>query len=654
MAFARSELVGRDAYLIVELEWAGGLLLSTEDLTILTEAGEEKVVHGCLNSLTFSDQLDAPGQVGEFDGVTVAGVFPVDVPQIIARGHRLELSLAKVSRWVTGITWERRHLLFRGLVGDPEWGEAHDETRFTVEPEDVTEIAPCIPLDAVVSSRTWDTDRLGEGDIGRPYPIVFGRPGLAPYASTGRLTATRGVWVSKWRSWHKLLIAGHAVTAETVWISSDDHTTGEEVTVTHEADLLGRLVAVIDFQAADYEQADGSTALDTVTDTMPAQDDALQVFVSWPEGGGLAGEGGEAIRGAGDVLTWALSRCDAPVDIGRCKAVAPLLNHILIDGSIESSDASMWDWVQRQLLPLLPVSIQAGPDGRYPVLWRYEATDRDAVAVLDLDLEEDADFGSIRVDSSNVRNEFIVNYGLSARLGAYQRTLRVGRWEEERASCWIDGYASERIRVVASSLGAGGAGIVITIEETGALSVTEDVVAKTILITINGGTTRARNVAIQLQSCTLIQSATVEGHAGQVWDATQDQERTTALRLTTGAFGSLICDVSQRRYARPTDPGGRRVLTDELSTDYLYDDASAAAVARWRTWAYALGVRRIDVALPEGRWGWLHRGHVLRVLRGSLYLDALALVEDVELHDDGIVAYTLRLLEDPSRDPVST
>lgn len=650
----RQEMLAKRVLLLVELDWGGGWVLSTEDAEAERRDGTTQVIVGCLDALNFSDQLDAPGSVGEFDGVVVNGVFPVDVAKLVARGELLEFSTARVSRWIEGTLWEDRELLFRGLVGDPEYREADDPVSFSVEPEEVLEVTPCIPTGAAVTSATWDTsnEHLGEVDIGKAYPTILGFPGKAPWASAGWVTASVGVWARKLQYFHKLIIAGHPVKATTVWICSDAVTTPQEVAVTTEVDGLGRTVTLIDFHAIAYKDT-GGTLLDAVQTNSPTTDEAVNIYVGWPDGGGLVGPDGNALRGGGDVLAWALGQCDGKADLARCAAVAPLLNHILIDGVIETGNATMWEWVTRQLLPLLPVSIVDGPEGRYPVVWNYAPTDRDVVATIDLDAELEADFGSLRRDSSGVRNEFLVHYGPSRRLGTSLRSLRVGNFEEEYATCVLDGPSGESIWVEMAAVGAGGDGVVITVTETGAASAAEDPVAKTIDLTFDDGVTKSVTLANLLRGLSMVRQVRVRNDSNALWGIAiaggEEQTRTASLHRTNGAVGSLICDVSQRRYARPSDPGGRRVLLDESTTDYLYDDASAAAYLRWKAAATALAARRLDVSLPEDRWGWLRRGQVVRLVSSTLYLNDLALVEHPEFHGDGVAAFTFRLADDPLR-----
>lgn len=92
---------------------------------------------------------------------------------------------------------------------------------------------------------------------------------------------------------------------------------------------------------------------------------------------------GEAIRGAGSVLRWALERyVDVLVDWGRFEAIAHKLDAYKIDTYLNTA-TNVWEWVQGELLPLLPITLREGPDGLYPSLVKWEATARDAVDRLD-------------------------------------------------------------------------------------------------------------------------------------------------------------------------------------------------------------------------------------------------------------------------------
>jgi len=69
------------------------------------------------------------------------------------------------------------------------------------------------------------------------------------------------------------------------------------------------------------------------------------------------------------------------VDWGRLEALVDHLNRFQVAGYIDTS-CSPWEWVQDNLLPLLPLSVTSGASGLFPVLWPYAATARDAVTTI--------------------------------------------------------------------------------------------------------------------------------------------------------------------------------------------------------------------------------------------------------------------------------
>jgi len=129
------------------------------------------------------------------------------------------------------------------------------------------------------------------------------------------------------------------------------------------------------------------------------------------------------------------------------------------------------------------------------------------------------------------------------------------------------------------------------------------------------------------------------------------------LRLGAGPYDpddddqhvSLHCQQSQRRF-RYAD-GSPRVVSEELESVCIYDDATAAAVLSWKARAYALGQRFIDYVVPESEWGWMERGAVLLLTDPELHIsDQVCVVVEVQIDDSATMGIKLLILEDPARD----
>lgn len=300
-------------------------------------------------------------------------------------------------------------------------------------------------------------------DIGLAYPIVFGYPGRTRGLSDPAYEGSIAVHVSRdvgaqlgtGYEGPYAVIAGHRVNADTVYaftesvsnetwnyhIPLSSGVTDNGFSVEHWTDALGNTVAVIVGHATG-DTGGGPTTVNGVTistlgaNVLPndlgdssyrTSDDGnggtmyVPLYIGWydrtrtDEGGGMVGEDGAVVRGAGDVLTYLLRQTGLPVDAGRCAAAASLLNGFKIDCAIDSR-TKVWEWLQANLLPLLPVSITTGAAGLYPVCWRFDATASDAKFRLDADADPTIVRASrVKVDSSKVANRFRLNFCVNRR-----------------------------------------------------------------------------------------------------------------------------------------------------------------------------------------------------------------------------------------------
>ena len=111
--------------------------------------------------------------------------------------------------------------------------------------------------------------------------------------------------------------------------------------------------------------------------------DASEWWVSI-DGGQLDETATGAIRGAGSLAMWLLRRSTLRVDYGRWSALRAVLDRYRV-GGYASEVVSPWEFLADNLLPILPVSVLSGPQGLYPVLWRWDAQAEDAVHHLRLE-----------------------------------------------------------------------------------------------------------------------------------------------------------------------------------------------------------------------------------------------------------------------------
>jgi hypothetical protein len=183
---------------------------------------------------------------------------------------------------------------------------------------------------------------------------------------------------------------------------------GTEILALEETlDGLGRIVSTIDL----------TTAATLVVDP------ASIYWIRWHAGGALlsARRADAPVEGAGEVLEYMIQRSTVAVDLGASLAAFELLNECPIDGYLDDT-ITPWDWIADNLLPLLPVSLRAGPGGLYPVIWRFDATALDAVT----DLDATPGRGLVRTsgleEDGDPVGEFRLRYALAGHKGEHRRT----------------------------------------------------------------------------------------------------------------------------------------------------------------------------------------------------------------------------------------
>ncbi|MBM4368998.1 MAG: hypothetical protein FJ102_22470 [Deltaproteobacteria bacterium] len=637
----RAALLGREVHWLLELSWAGqAIRLSTEDLVVPSDDGDLAYAGG-LDELRLAEALDFLSQSADPASLAVEAVLPVDVPSLVAQGHDLAAATAELSRVAGGDSYESRLVVLHGRVADPEWGARDEPVAFSIEEPPFEDRSSFPPSRAQVDNATWDGGGISDADRGRPYPWVIGQPGL------DYCTGSQGTWCDKRTYWHRLVVAGHPITATQVTINQDNDVGGEVVNVRRQADALGQVVTVVDFHEDLY---DSGQANDLGADYQPAVADDVAVFVQFDQGGGgLAGPSGDLMRGAGEVLLWALEQTTLRIDRGRAMAAAPLLDQFKLDFVIDER-VRMWDWIAANLLPVLPVSMVTGPLGVYPLVWRYWATASDAVAHLDTATDAHLERASrVRADSSDIRNRLELRYGLSIRTGEFQRVARLSHHEDEKAAVDLRGFGAARVRLTATRAGSWGAGIAVTTTAGGSLVVTENTAARTIQVQfVAGGSTTEAIVTAINAAATMVTALHMQGF-NTTWSADEaGQDLATALRRSDGAAGSPYCDVSQRRLARA--PGDRAYFDWSGDSLVVYDRSTAQLVLSWMARAHALPRRRVQYQAST-EWLWLERGDVVKITDAELHLDAqLALVEEVQADGSDTIGLGLLLLEQLDRD----
>ena len=378
-----------------------GLDLTLSDGTIATYApGLDPValVQAASGPSADPDELSIPVEV----------FFPVDVAELEAEGHALDAASAEVSLLPHGATRNRRRIVLDGQVITPVYGDADEPVAFSIEAQPWDDGAMIPPSAHVVTASTWPQAtgfELPDDSIGAIYPGVIGTPGWLNRSPSATTSGSPGIVVKFETATsfaHRLLIAGHRVGASSVVVFYDGgHITG---TVAHEQDTLGQECATIDIS--------GEAA---------AVKESGWYWIGWnsADGGRQLDSGSGVLELAGDVCEWALRQTGIKVDAGRWRAARAWLNRYRLAGYIAES-VTPWQWLEENILPLLPVSVHNGSGGLYPVLWRSDVVGVDALVTLTEGIEIDRS-GRVEVESlDDLVNEVRLEHGLRARTGDFR------------------------------------------------------------------------------------------------------------------------------------------------------------------------------------------------------------------------------------------
>ncbi len=396
------EALGKRGVWLLDITVAGQLFrFSDIRADVATDDGDSLPYVGGLDPVSWS--MASAGLDASL-GVTIRS--DVDWAGMVGRGVAIERSKGVLRRWFPGQTLERARVILRGLVQRVEYGATHEPLTFSLATLPLEQSDTIPPSQALVSDETWPLVQAGFDSkiAGAAYPIIIGQPG------SGAFPATPGLMVdltSILRT-SKLMIAGHRVQATEVTIYDLTDTPEQAVRPVQEVkDGLGRLVSFVDFTGAPPPSL--------------RQAPDRKWYVGWDVGQGGLKRDTELLRGAGDVLLYFLEHFTRiPVDRGRMVSQTARLNAYKIDAYINKA-VNAWQWLQREVIPLLPVIQRETSDGLFFQYINWRATSTDAVRRLDAGSGQIERSGPVRTTGGDVYNEVTVSYAPFATSQRYRR-----------------------------------------------------------------------------------------------------------------------------------------------------------------------------------------------------------------------------------------
>jgi hypothetical protein len=126
-------------------------------------------------------------------------------------------------------------------------------------------------------------------------------------------------------------------------------------------------------------------------------------------GGAVSPYTGDTLSGGGDLLYWAFSALGVTFDRSAFESVRDLLNQYKFDGYINDPSIKIYEFLQKYIIPMLPVTIANGADGLYPVIdWRLTDNFAPRVEIATNELFERTQ--PVETKSTQIINDLTVQY----------------------------------------------------------------------------------------------------------------------------------------------------------------------------------------------------------------------------------------------------
>lgn len=467
-------------YWLLTIQFAGvAIRLSTDQVDVTTADGDVLSYEAGLDAIDLEEAIDLFGDSAGQLSIGLEFFSPVSIASLVAKGYDLSSARGELARWTYGTDYEARRVVLSGRLVDPEFAADDEVIKASLEEMLINDWRTIPPKTLAVNSSTWSTaDTVGSSGLNRLYPIVIGKPGKVDslISSAGWVTGSEAVWVDHTADRHTqtagggswvsmasgliVVVAGHHVSAERVYLNTEDYAAGGRFKVFNGFDARNNPIAFVPFYyettnpdpygwdpledyyaytATDPDVGSGALyglgsyqldeSFQANTDGSIAPGDGPRICVGWYDqaanGGGLAIDG-KTIREAGDVIEYLLSLTSIPVDRQRVAAAKPKLSRFLLDGVIAET-VSPWELLKDEILPLLPVSIVSGPNGVYPIVWDWQARASDAVASLNSDIDPSvARNSAVKYDDGDRANNIEITFARSYRTDTYCAKLTIG------------------------------------------------------------------------------------------------------------------------------------------------------------------------------------------------------------------------------------
>ncbi len=320
-------------------------------------------------------------------------VFPLNVShrQMLGTGidnAKVTISYVTVKRGQVEQTYQEIIDFFQGVIREPVYGHPNaDEgyVEFSIENEiyvNDTSLLRAINGDLLsFDNFPFTTGQFeGAGDIleieteyitnrvqfslGKNIPAIIGSPWQSTLINGDSLSfaATPAYKIGRYSDGSNptiffLLIAGHYCQADTVVLQDNDGNLVTSKTVYNSTGASGQIFAYAIF---DQNELSFSNFVD---------DRQYEYYVRWSDGGGAVSPyTGNTLEKGGDLIVFCLESPGLDYARQAFEAVRPLLNESSFSGNTNDSSIKTYEFLQKYIIPFLPVTLSTGAAGVYPVI----------------------------------------------------------------------------------------------------------------------------------------------------------------------------------------------------------------------------------------------------------------------------------------------
>ena len=436
---------------VLELTWGGiTYYLSTEPIETDSIHGKVKYIGGMVEPPLFDQQIKEGFNLDSLSVSIAAMIADVTVSSAILGGQYIEQSEAELSMLLVKngvvLSYEKRVQLFRGYVTQPVFGHIDkplNYIEFSIESkvfdssvyalltgssarcnsEDISAIQSPItnPFAAVLNS--VNRIIIYEAHKGKQIPFCFGIAGrtidqtgtLIDFPATPAYVVAHDVGTQQ----IYILIASHPVKDTSIKLHDNR---GNSVLIT------GGYGNVQQFTMRDKRvfsfikySLSGGFVDNIINDT------SVQYWVSWREGGYISPSKEEPLEKGGDLCLWLLQQGLADIDYHSWESVRSFLNAYKFAGYIKESEETPIEFLDKNILPFLPISVINGNEGLRAV---PDLLCEGIPIVADHSITANPEFLRVSpvttlTDPNEIINNYTLEYAFDGSKSAYRSVMRL-------------------------------------------------------------------------------------------------------------------------------------------------------------------------------------------------------------------------------------